>query len=138
MTKDQLVQQVKNIVALVRDNKLEEAYAGYRTLFADPGFIKNQAQDQRQALRLMIHARNAPHKPTPTMLEAHRAAVLPLTELVSAQSEPADFEMLGMCHVVLGNLESASSLFRAGLQIERERSPQSDLCGALMRRISEI
>ena len=46
--------------------------------------------------------------------------------------------MLGVCHVVLGNEESASNIFRAGLAIERERSPGSDLCGELMKRISLI
>ncbi|WP_437597157.1 hypothetical protein [Sorangium sp. So ce590] len=32
--------------------------------------------------------------------------------------------------------ESADKIFRAGLKIERERNPQSDLCGTLMKRIS--
>jgi hypothetical protein len=138
MTKDELVQHVKKIVGLVKEAKLDDAYQSYRALFADTGFVKNRPEDQRQALKLMIHARGAPSRPTPTMVEAHRAAIAPLTELVSTQSEPADYEMLGMCHEMMGNAESASAMYRAGLQIERERSPQSDLCGALMRRVSLI
>jgi hypothetical protein len=138
MTKEELVQHVKSVMAHVKDGKLEDAYKGYAALFGNAGFGKNRAEDQRQALKLMVHARNAPARPTPEMVEAHRAAVGPLTELVSSHNEPADYEMLGMCHEVLGNTESASNMYRAGLQIERDRSPQSDLCGALMRRISLI
>jgi hypothetical protein len=138
MTKEELVQRVKSVMAQVKDGKLEEAYAAYGALFGDAGFGKNRPEDQRQALKLMIHARNAPPRPTPAMVDAHRAAVAPLTELVSSHGEPADYEMLGMCHEVVGNTESASNMYRAGLQIERERSPQSDLCGALMRRVSLI
>ena len=41
-----------------------------------------------------------------------------------------------MCHVLLGNEESASAIFRAGLTIERDKNPQSDLCGSLMKRVS--
>jgi hypothetical protein len=138
MTKEEMVSRVKQVVALVKDGKLDDAYGAYRALFAEPGFTKNRPEDQRQALKLMIHARNAPPKPTPAMVEAHRAAIAPLTELVSTLEEPADYEMLGMCHEMMGNAESASNMYRAGLKIERERSPSSDLCGALMRRVSLI
>ena len=44
--------------------------------------------------------------------------------------------MLGMCHVAGGTEAGAATVVRAGLTIERERNPQSDLCGALMRRVS--
>ena len=137
MTKDELVQKVKSVMALWKDAKHEDAYKAFASIFADAGFVKNRPEDQRQALKLMVHARNAP-KPTPAMVEAHRAAVAPLTELVSLHNEPADYEMLGMCHEMIGNAESASNMYRAGLKIERERSPSSDLCGALMRRVSLI
>ena len=138
MTKDELVAKVKDTVSLWRAGKQEEAYAAYKTLFSDAGFAKNRPEDQRQALKLMVHARGVPHKPTPAMLAAHKAAVAPLTALVAAHGDPADYEMLGMCHITGGDTAKASELFRAGLKLERERSPQSDLCGALMRRISEI
>jgi len=138
MTKDDLVAAVKRIVTVARAGDLDGAYAGYRDLFAGPGFLSLRPDDQRQALRLMILAKNAPHKPAPVMVEAHRAALPALTELVSVHAEPADHEMLGVCHVILGNADSASAIFRAGLAIERERNPSSDLCGELMKRISLI
>jgi hypothetical protein len=138
MTKEELVAAVKQIVSVARAGDLDGAYARYRDLFADPGFMALRPDDQRQALRLMVLAKNAPHKPTEVMIEAHRAAVPALTELVSVYQEPADHEMLGVCHAILGNSESASAIFRAGLAIERGRNASSDLCGELMKRISLI
>jgi hypothetical protein len=104
MTKDDLVKQVKTIVALARGGNLDEAYAGYRALFSDPGFLAQRPEDQRQALKLMVHAKVQVREPTPAMIEAHRAALMPLTELVSSWGEPVDHELLGTCHVLLGNL----------------------------------
>jgi hypothetical protein len=138
MTKDDLVKQVKTIVALARGGNLDEAYAGYRALFSDPGFLAQRPEDQRQALKLMVHAKVQVREPTPAMIEAHRAALMPLTELVSSWGEPGDHELLGTCHVLLGNLQSASAIYRAGLAVERERNPGSDLCGELMKKISLI
>lgn len=139
-TKEELVQTVKGIVKHWRDGQLDVAYQGYRDLFSSPDFGQHRPEDQRSALRLMIMAKGAPNpdRPTEPMIEAHRAAVSPLTDLVSNHGDPADHEMLGVCHVVLGNMESASAIFRAGLAIERQRNPQSDLCGSLMKRISLI
>lgn len=138
--KDELIQSVKNIVKHWRDGKLAEAYAAYGELFSQSDFGEHRPEDQRQALKLMILAKGAPdpERPTPEMVEAHRIAAGPLTELVSKYGEPGDHEMLGVCHIVLGNPESASAILRAGLAIERQRNPQSDLCGALMKRISLI
>jgi len=138
MGNDALVAAVKTIVGLAKGGKLEEAYAGYRDLFTGPEFMKFRAEDQRQALRLMVLAKGAPSKPTAIMIEAHRAAVQPLTALVSEYNDPGDYEMLGVCHVLLGNEESASRIFRVGLQLERERNAQSDLCGRLMTRVSQL
>ena len=61
-----------------------------------------------------------------------------LNELVSKVEDPADYEMLGMCHVVVGNEAGAGAVFRAALAIERERNAQSDLCGSLMKRVSML
>jgi hypothetical protein len=138
MAKEELVAAIKRVLSLARGGDLDKAYEGYRDLFADPAFMTYRPEDQRQALRLMVLAKNVPRTPTPAMIEAHRAAVPALTELVSVHQEPADHEMLGICHVLLGNEESAAVIFRAGLALERERNPSSDLCGELMKRISLI
>jgi len=136
MANEQLATAIKRIMALAKAGNPDAVYDGYRALFESPEFLSYRSQDQRQALRLMVLSKGPSGRPTPAMIEAHRAAVVPLTELVSTESEPADHEMLGICHVLLGNEAAASAIFKAGLAIERERSPQSDLCGALMRRIS--
>jgi len=136
MANAELVAAVKRIAAVARTGELDQAYNGYRDLFASPPFLTYRPEDQRQALRLMILAKNAPRTPTAPMKEAHRAAVAALNELVSVQEEPADYEMLGICHVVLGNEDNASTIFRRGLALERERNPTSDLCGELLKRIS--
>jgi hypothetical protein len=133
-----LVAAIKAIVANARAGNLDAAYAGYRDLFTTEAFPGYAPQDRRQALRLMVHAKGVPDPPTPAMIEAMRAAVEPLSVLVKETQEPADFEMLGICQVAAGDEVSAGQSFRAGLAIERERNLQSDLCGALMRRISML
>jgi hypothetical protein len=138
MANEALLTAVKAIVAQVRDKKMEEAYGGYRTLFVSPAFRTYEPNERRQALKLMIHAKNMPFQPAPYVVEAHRAAIEPLTEMVSVHNEPADFEMLGMCHAIVGNEQGAMAVFKAGLAIERERNAQSDLCGALMKRVSML
>jgi hypothetical protein len=138
MAHKDLVDAIKAIVASVRAGDREKAYAGYQALFSSAAFRGYEANDQRSALRLMIHAKGVPDPPTPAIVDAHRAAIEPLTELVSNLGEPADYEMLGMCHVVVGNEVGAGAVFRAALTIERERNAQSDLCGALMKRVSML
>jgi hypothetical protein len=136
MANEELVAAVKRIVGVAKTGDLDAAYVGYRDLFSSPAFASYRPEDQRQALRLMVLAKVTPSKRTPAMVEAHQSALPPLTELVSNLHEPGDHELLGICHVVVGNEESASQIFRAGLALERERNPQSDLCGAFMKRIS--
>lgn len=138
MSKEALVAAVKNIMVLGKAGRLDDMYLAYKDLFCEEWFEKLRSEDQRQALKLMVLMKGAPNKPTEAMKAAHRAALAPLTELVSTLGEPIDHELLGVCHVVLGNEESAMSIFKAGLVIERERSPGSDLCGELMKRVSML
>jgi len=137
MAGPELVEAIRGIVATARGGDLEAAYGGYRALFAAPAFHGHEAKDQRQALKLMVHAKGAPPS-TPAMVEAHRAALGPLMDLVSAHGDPADYEMLGMCQLATGDEASAAQSFRTGLTLERERNAQSDLCGALMKRVSML
>jgi hypothetical protein len=136
MANEALRQAVKAIMALGKEGKLDEAYAGYKALFESPEFPSYRLEDQRQALKLMILAKGAPDKPTVAIIEAHAAATGPLQELVKAYNEPSDYELLGICYVVIGDDPSADRAFRTGLNIERVKNPGSDLCGALMKRIS--
>jgi hypothetical protein len=133
-----LVASIKSIVARARSGDLDGAYGGYRELFQSEAFRGYVPQDRRQALRLMVHAKGVPDPPTPSMVQAHAAAIAPLKELVTQLGEPLDYEMLGMCQVAVGDEAAAGETFRAALTIERDRNLQSDLCGALMKRISML
>jgi hypothetical protein len=133
-----LVTQIKEIVGRAKAGDLDGAYDGYRDLFASADFAGYALEDQRQAMRLMISMKNTPKPATQPMVGAHRAAAGLLSGLVAAHREPSDYELLGICQVVLGDETGASDTFRAGLALERERDPQSKLCGALMKRVSEL
>lgn len=139
VTRDEMINTVKRIVGLQREQRHDEVYTSYQQLFADPGFPALAASDQRKALELMVLAKTQPSPAPASYLEAHRAALAPLTELVSRDGEPSDHELLGVCHLRLGNEMAASNIFKAGLQIERARgNSASDLCGRLMNRVSAI
>jgi hypothetical protein len=133
-----LVHAIKGLVAHGKDGDLEGMYRGYRDLFAAPAFAAYRVEDQRQALRLMVMMKGAPVPPTPAMIDAHRAAIVSLKQIVEVHREPKDHELLGICHIVTGDEAKASLIFRAGLDLERARSPQSDLCGSLMKRVSML
>jgi len=135
---EELVRSVKDIIGRAKNGDTDGAYSGYRDLFASPAFAGYRVEDQRQALQLMVLMKGAPKPATATMIEAHRAARGLLTVLVANHAEPSDHELLGICHVILGDEASASTVFRAGLAIERERDPQSKLCGTLMKRVSMV
>jgi len=133
-----LSEAVKGIIARAKEGGLDAGYEGYKALFASPEFASYRPEDQRLALRLMVLMKGAPRVPTAAMKEAHHVAAGFLTGLVSAHAEPSDHELLGVCHVVLGDEASAGAVFRAGLDLERARDPQSKLCGTLMKRVSTV
>ena len=138
MANEALVGRVKVIVGLLKGGDLNGAYAAYANLFGDPAFLSFKPEEQRQALKLMILSKGVPQIPTPAMVEAHRRALAPLVELVRSQKEPGDYELLGVCQAVLGDEKAAARTFQAGLDLERSRNPQSDLCGALMKRVASV
>ena len=137
MSKDALVAAVKQIMAQSRAGDVEGSYDAYAQLFAMPEFISNRPEDQRVPLKLLILAKRQ-GQPSAKLIEAHRAAIPALTELVSTVNEPEDYEMLGICHLLIGNDQAASNMFRQGLTLERAKNPASDLCGRLMTRVAAI
>jgi hypothetical protein len=138
MANEALVAAVKSIVVLAKAGKSDEAHAGYANLFAGAPFASYSPSDQRQALKLMVLAKGIPHFPSAPIVEAHRAAIGPLRALVAAHGEPADYEMLGLCQVRVGDETGARTSFQAGLDIERARHPQSPLCGTLMKHVASV
>lgn len=137
MSKEALVGAVKEIVTLARSGDVEGSFDGYKALFERAEFSANRPEDQRQVLKLLILAKRAGAK-SDKLVEAHRAAIAPLTDLVSKLNEPEDYEMLGICHLLIGNEAAAANMFREGLTLERAKNAGSDLCGRLMTRVSAL
>ena len=138
MPNEALVAAVKNILSLAKAQKMEEAYAAYTELFSGALFPTLQASEQRQALKLMVHAKGIPTFPTPPIVKAHRAAMVQLKALVAAHNEPQDYELLGLCQVRTDDEAGARASFQKGLDMERARDPQSPLCGQLMKWVASV
>jgi hypothetical protein len=138
MPNEELVAAVKVIIGHAKAGKMDESYAGYAQLFSGPAFQTYPEADQRQALKLMIHAKGIPTFPSPAIAAAHKKAIVPLQALVAAHNEPADYELLGLCHVRVGDEASARVAWQKGLDLERARNPQSPLCGTLMKWVASV
>ncbi len=132
-----LVATLKHIRGITKDGLLDEAFRQYAALFGSPAFAACSAEDQRQALRLMVFGKTPP-SPTEEMRAAYRAAVPALQALVVGHRDAGDYEMLGMAYVGIDEPEKGSEMFKKGLDVERARNPASDLCGNLMRRVSQL
>jgi hypothetical protein len=132
-----LVAALKKIVGLAKKGNADDAYREYGELFSSAAFSDYRPEDQRQALRLMVLSKAA-SQTTERVVEAHRAAAARLRALVELFKDPADYEMLGVSQTILSDADAAKATFREGLELERERNPQSELCGNLMRRLSSL
>lgn len=137
MSKDVFVAEVKRIVGLMRGGDTEGANAAFGSLFVTPLFAEQRPEDRRQAFKLLVLAKRS-GAPAASLVDAHRAAAAPLEVLVGQTNDPEDYEMLGVCRALLGDAEGATAVIREGLRLERERNPQSDLCGRLMTRLSAL
>lgn len=137
MSKEALVAAVKTIVSSARNGDLEGSFDGYKDLFARPDFSANRPEDQRQALRMLVLVKRTGAM-SQKLVDAHRAAIPALTDLVSKFDEPEDYEMLGLCHLAIGNEQAAANMFQQGLTLERARNAGSDLCGRLMTRVAAL
>ncbi len=138
MVAEALVKRAKEIVALGRSGKTDEAYAEYKKLFESAEFLTFPIDDRRQCIKLVVNARIPPTRPAAGLVEAHRAAIKPLEDAIGAEAKPIDFELLGICFVFVGDEKKAADAFRTGLRIERENAPGSDLCGSLMKWVAAV
>jgi len=138
MANEALVASVKQVLALFREKKEAEGYAAYKRLFESPEFSTYTPQEQRQAMKLMITLKVIPSSLSPHLVEGYRSAMKPLKALIAAHDDPGDYELYGICQVVTGDEKGAADSFRKGLTMERERNPQSDLCGSLMKWVAAV
>ncbi len=138
MATEALVAQVKQILALAKAGNVEDAFKGYAALYRSPEFRTYPMEEQRQAIKLVANIKVPPNKPSAAQIDAFRAAIEPLSEVLGALGSPEDFQWLGICCLVTGDEKRAGELFRTGLKLERERNPQSDLCGSLMKWVAAV
>ncbi|HQY64665.1 MAG: hypothetical protein IPF92_13555 [Myxococcales bacterium] len=137
MSKEAFVAEVKRIVGLTRGGDLDAANHAFAALFASPIIDAQRPEDRRQAFKLLVLAKRS-GAPSASLLSAISAARSPIDRLVAETHAAEDYEMLGVCHVLLGDPDTATTLIREGLRLEREKNPQSDLCGRLMTRLSAL
>jgi hypothetical protein len=137
MSKEAFVAEVKRVVGLMRGGDTDAANEAFAVLFASPALDAQRPEDRRQAFKLLVLAKRSGPPPA-SLLTAIRAARGPLERLVAETHAAEDYEMLGVCHVLLDDPATASGIIREGLRLERERNPQSDLCGRLMTRLSAL
>jgi len=130
------VEAVKKIVLVLKSGRTDEGYSQYAELLSSPAFTEYRADDQRQALKLLLLAK-APDR-SDAVTRAYRIALQRIQSLVDSLAEPADYEMLGVAHLQLDDRAAASVAFDIALKLERARNPQSDLCASLGRRIAQI
>lgn len=128
---------MRRIIALGKSGDADNAYREYANLFLGAAFEDNKIEDRRLALRLLVLGKT-PTQPSEPLLDALRAALPRLQTLVGTSKEPGDFEMLGVCNVLLSNKAAAKEAFAAGLEIEKGRNTSSDLHTNLTRRLGEV
>lgn len=136
-TRDEIVATLKKHVAAIKAGNADEGYKGFTGFFSDDAFASLRPEDQRQSLKVMVLGKT----PTPAndaVVDAHLAAITCLQRLAETSNDPLDFEMLGVCHQVIEDVETASKMYEKALEIERARNPQSELCGRVMKRISAM
>lgn len=126
---------LKKIVTLSKNGRIDDAYAEYEALFASGAFAEFRPEDQRAALKLMVHGKTPPASAKEAAVSAHRAALERLKSLTSAHDEAGDFEMLGLAHLTLDDKPAATAAFEKGLALETAKAPGSDLASALSKRL---
>jgi hypothetical protein len=133
-----LVAALKKIMTLSKNGRGSDAYQEYAQLFASDTFGMYRPDDQRQALKLMVLAKNHPAD-TDAVSEAFKAALPRIEKLMEDNGkEPADLELFGVTQLQLGETTAAAAAFQTALDMERSKNPQSDLIATLMRRVSQL
>jgi hypothetical protein len=133
----QLKAAVKSAIGLAREARWDEFYSVYGQLFANPNFGSNKAEDQRQALKLMIMTKGLPAPTTQAGIYAYQSAWYALSRLVAELRNPLDYELLGITHLRLGDEPGAKKVFQAGLEVAQAAN-DGDTCGVFLRHLANF
>jgi len=133
MKNAELAKTLRLIFNTARSGRTEYAYGKLAELFSSAAFAGYEPDEQREALRLMVHARNPPKKEF--VLAANRAALAHLKKLAETLAEPTDYEMLGLTNQRLEDTDAANAAFEKALELERARNAESELAKSLTRRL---
>jgi hypothetical protein len=133
MKNAELAKTLRLIFNTARSGRTEYAYGKLADLFSSAGFAGYEPDEQREALRLLVHARNPPREEF--VLAAHRAALGHLTRLAEALAEPGDHEMLGLANLRLDDTGAANAAFERALELEHARNAESELTRSLRKRL---
>jgi tetratricopeptide (TPR) repeat protein len=128
---------LKELRAMAKDERSAESFRQLGILFGTVAFGACRPEDRRRALRLLVFSKlQASTEEERT--RAHHAALPALQLLVVEHHDPADYEMLGMAYVALGDTEKALDVFKKALAIERKRNAQSPLGDNLQKRVRAL
>jgi hypothetical protein len=133
-----LVAALKNIAHLARNGRTEDAYRAYSALYSSVPFAQYSPEDQRLAVRLMLLAKAPPTMKSDAVFAAHHAAVARLEALISSSRDPADYELLGVACIVLGDPDAAEAALEAGLEIAVEKNNDAALTERIKRRLGAL
>jgi hypothetical protein len=133
MKNAELAKTLRLIFNTARSGRTEYAYGKLAELFSSAAFAEYEPDEQREALRLMAHARNPPKKEF--ALAANRAALVHLKKLAETLAEPTDYEMLGLTNLRLDDTAAANAAFEKALELERARNAESELTRSLTKRL---
>jgi hypothetical protein len=79
-----------------------------------------------------------PSRVTEALRDAHRAALVRAQGLLEDLATPADYEIVGLFQLALGERTAASTTFSTALELERKQDPASDLYRRLNEQISSL
>jgi hypothetical protein len=129
-----LVSALKNIVGLTKKGQVDDAYREYAKLFAGALFSDARPEDQRQALKLMTAGKLQQPSGEPVR-DAYRAALVRALDLARRAGDPADYEIVGLCHYALDEKDPAREAWKKALDIERGKNSQPELAARVNKHL---
>jgi hypothetical protein len=130
-----LAPSLKKALELGKLGQLSEAFLECALVLEGAAFPGHPPMEQRHALRLLF-VLERPTAPSDAVRRAQRAGKRRASALVEQFGDPADYELLGLCQAALEEPTAAAESFKKGLELERARNPNSDLCARLTKHAS--